>query len=52
MSQRLAYALSLFAALSGFVLIWIGIDQHMTIVASIGGILFGGGLMHGAFGRP
>lgn len=51
MHKRLAYPVSLLAALAGFVLIWLGIDQHQAMLSSVGGILFGGGVMHGAFGR-
>jgi len=38
-------------ALAGFVLMWMGIDADQAVMASLGGVLFGGAVMHGVVGR-
>ena len=49
--ERLASSVTVVVALCGFVLIWLGIDMNHAAMASCGGMLFGGAVMHGVFGR-
>jgi hypothetical protein len=39
------------AAVLGFILIWIALDHNNVIQAVCGGMLFGGGVACGMFGR-
>jgi hypothetical protein len=47
----MASTVALITALLGFVLLWLGNEWHEALMATAGGILFGGGVMYGAFGR-
>lgn len=47
----MASTVALIAALLGFVLIWFGNEWHQAIMATVGGVMFGGSVMYGAFGR-
>lgn len=43
--------LSLLAAIVGFSVIWLALDEHAVVAGVIGGMLFGGGFVGGVFGR-
>lgn len=49
--MRHVFSICIVVTLVGYVMIWIGLYWSDSIMTTIGGILFGGGIVHGTLGR-